>query len=141
MLLPVWVSGTAAAPVHGKLMVLHVMLRTTLELCHYHRTALGHVCFTSYFSASSLSPYTGLLFFVCEQLNLRVLLPPLFFCDWGGRRTGADIEGFMSSSRLFSTFYSSFFFLTLVLSSFWTSRGHRCCPFFPLALAFNCYRA
>ena len=23
------------------------------------------------------------------------------------------------------------FFLTLILSSFWTSRGHRCCPFSP----------
>ena len=34
-----------------------------------------------------------------------------------------------------------FFFLTLLLSSFWTSRGHRCRPFFPPVLAFNFYRA
>ena len=31
----------------------------------------------------------------------------------------------------------TFFFLTLLLSSFWTSRGHRCRPFFPPVLAFN----
>ena len=35
-----------------------------------------------------------------------------------------------------------YFFLTLVLSSFWTSRGHRCRPFSPpILLAFNFYRA
>ena len=32
-------------------------------------------------------------------------------------------------------------FLTLLLPSFWTSRGHRCHPFFPPVLAFNFYRA
>ena len=31
--------------------------------------------------------------------------------------------------------------LTLLLSSFWPSRGHRCRPFFPPVLAFNFYRA
>ena len=30
-----------------------------------------------------------------------------------------------------------FFFRTHLLSSFWTSRGHRCRPFFPPVLAFN----
>ena len=34
-----------------------------------------------------------------------------------------------------------FFFFTLLLSRFWTSRGHRCCPFFPPVLAFNFYSA
>ena len=34
-----------------------------------------------------------------------------------------------------------FFFRTLVLSSFWTSRGHRCRPFSPQVLAFNFYSA
>ena len=35
-------------------------------------------------------------------------------------------------------FYSNLFlFRTLVFSSFWTSRGHRCCPFFPPVLAFH----
>ena len=35
-----------------------------------------------------------------------------------------------------------FFFLTLLLSSFWTSRGHRCRPFPPPpVLAFMFYRA
>ena len=34
-----------------------------------------------------------------------------------------------------------FFFLTLLLSSFWTSRGHTCRPFSPPFLAFNFYRA
>ena len=37
--------------------------------------------------------------------------------------------------------YILFFFLTLLLSSFWTSRGHRCRPFAPPVLAFNSYRA
>ena len=34
-----------------------------------------------------------------------------------------------------------FFFSTLSLSSFWTSRGHRCHPFSSPILAFNFYRA
>ena len=34
-----------------------------------------------------------------------------------------------------------FFFCTPLLSSFWTSRGHRCRPFSPPVLAFNSYRA
>ena len=38
-------------------------------------------------------------------------------------------------------FSFSFFFRTLLLSSFWTSRGHRCRPFSPPVLAFNFYRA
>ena len=33
------------------------------------------------------------------------------------------------------------FFFTLLLSSFWTSHGHKCRPFFPPVLAFNFYRA
>ena len=33
------------------------------------------------------------------------------------------------------------FFLTLLLSSLWTSRGNRCRPFSPLVIAFNFYRA
>ena len=37
-------------------------------------------------------------------------------------------------------FFSSFFF-TVVLSSFCTSRGHRCRPFSPLFLIFNFCRA
>ena len=35
----------------------------------------------------------------------------------------------------------TYFFFTLLLPSFWTSRGHRCRPFFPPILAFNFYRA
>ena len=34
-----------------------------------------------------------------------------------------------------------FFSLTLLLSSFWTSRGHRCRSFSPPVLAFDFYRA
>ena len=34
-----------------------------------------------------------------------------------------------------------FFFCTLLLSSFWTSRGHRCRPFSPPVVAFNFYPA
>ena len=34
-----------------------------------------------------------------------------------------------------------FFFLTLALFSFWATRGHRCRPFSPPALALNFYRA
>ena len=37
--------------------------------------------------------------------------------------------------------YTLFFFRTTLLSSFWTSRGHRCRPFSLPALAFNFYRA
>ena len=44
--------------------------------------------------------------------------------------------------RYYSDSASFFFlFLTLLLSSFWTSRGHRCRPFSPPVLAFNCHRA
>ena len=34
-----------------------------------------------------------------------------------------------------------FFFPTILLSRFWTSRGHSCCPLSPPVLAFNFYRA
>ena len=34
-----------------------------------------------------------------------------------------------------------YIFCTLLLSSFWTRRCHRCRPFFPPVLAFNFYRA
>ena len=44
------------------------------------------------------------------------------------------------SGRRYSFFFF-FFFCTLSLSSFWTSRGHRCRPFSPPVLAFNFYRA
>ena len=42
-----------------------------------------------------------------------------------------------------SNFFFFFFFFsrTLLLSSFWTSRSHRCRPFFPPVLAFSFYRA
>ena len=40
-----------------------------------------------------------------------------------------------------SNFFFFFFFCTLSLSSFWTSRGHRCHPFSSPVLAFNFYRA
>ena len=40
------------------------------------------------------------------------------------------------SDRLSWVFFCSFFH-TQSLSSFWTSRGHRCRPFFPPVLAFN----
>ena len=45
--------------------------------------------------------------------------------------------------ELVSILYTFLFlsFLTLVLPSSWTSRGHRCRPFFPPVLAFNFYRA
>ena len=44
-----------------------------------------------------------------------------------------------SAPTLFFLFF--FFFSTLSLSSFWTSRGHRCHPFSSPVLAFNFYRA
>ena len=37
--------------------------------------------------------------------------------------------------------YNTFFFFTLLHSSFWTSRGHRCRPFSPPVLASKFYRA
>ena len=45
----------------------------------------------------------------------------------------------LASRRNFFFFF--FLFQTLLLSSFWTSRGHRCRPLSPLALAFGFYRA
>ena len=39
------------------------------------------------------------------------------------------------------TFPYYFSFCTLSLSSFWTSRGHKCHPFSSPVLAFNFYRA
>ena len=38
-------------------------------------------------------------------------------------------------------YFLLFFFFTLVLSIFWTSRGHRCRPFSPPVHVFNFYRA
>ena len=38
-----------------------------------------------------------------------------------------------------SSFSCRFFFLTLSLSGFWTSRGHKCCPFTSPVLAFHFY--
>ena len=41
-----------------------------------------------------------------------------------------------------TSIYPTYFYLdTHLLSSFWTSRGHRCRPFFPPVLAFNFCRA
>ena len=45
------------------------------------------------------------------------------------------------SSEMQSLFFFLFVVYTLLLSSFWTSRGHRCRPFSPHVLAFNFYRA
>ena len=41
----------------------------------------------------------------------------------------------LSASLIFYFLFN--YFRTLLLSSFWTSRGHRCRPFFPPVLAFN----
>ena len=46
-----------------------------------------------------------------------------------------------SHSHCRTTDYIFFSPRALLLSSFWTSRGHRCRPFSPPVLAFNCYRA
>ena len=48
---------------------------------------------------------------------------------------------FSVSKDTFSQFFFSSFSHTFFLSSFWTRRGRRCRPFFPLVLAFNFYRA
>ena len=42
---------------------------------------------------------------------------------------------------LYTYIYIYYFSHTLLLSSFWTSRGHRCRPFSPPVLAFNSYPA
>ena len=52
---------------------------------------------------------------------------------------GVNSMGRSRVSAMYQFFY--FFFRTLLLSSFWTSRGRRCRPFFPSVLAFNFYRA
>ena len=57
----------------------------------------------------------------------------------------AFLSGYVppSSSRPPPCLLISFFFHThtRIPSSFWTSRGHKCRPFFPLVLAFIFYRA
>ena len=55
------------------------------------------------------------------------LLPP-------GQKTTTPCHPEITTYILHSTWY--LFFRTLVLSSFWTSRGHRCRPFPPPVLAF-----
>ena len=61
---------------------------------------------------------------------------------WKGKVTiikSASTCTYVNDGGLYSTF--SFFFRTLLLSSFWTSRGHRCRPFFPPVLAFHVFIA
>ena len=48
-----------------------------------------------------------------------------------------EIDSTYELIKLFSFFFTHL----LLLSSFWTSRGHRCRPFSPPVLAFNYYRA
>ena len=52
-------------------------------------------------------------------------------------RSGAKLL----ENRLICVFVYIYIFRTLLLSRFWTSRGHRCRPFSPPVLAFNFYRA
>ena len=46
-----------------------------------------------------------------------------------------------SADAVYRTRFFFFFFGTLLLSSFWTRRGHRCHSFSSPVLAFNFYRA
>ena len=54
-------------------------------------------------------------------------------------RAEAHPHGFCAQPR--SSFFFLFFSLKLLLSSFWTSCGHRCRPFSPPVLAFNFFIA
>ena len=67
-------------------------------------------------------------------LSLLVLLGP------GTRYIGIlQVVHYVGGQPYFS--FSSTFSHTSLLSSFWTSRGHRCHPFSPPVLAVNFYRA
>ena len=70
--------------------------------------------------------------------------------SWGGRRAGGEAQSVRGNYTFFRgdnvTVLESediyiYIFLTLLLCSFWTSRGHGCRPFFPPVLAFDFYRA
>ena len=52
-----------------------------------------------------------------------------------------SIQAFFLSSCVLFFFRVCVFVFTLVLFSFWTSRGHRCRPFSPPVLAFNFFIA
>ena len=51
-----------------------------------------------------------------------------------GMVRAVPLTNLLQSNSMFFISYS--FLRTLLLSSFWTSRGHRCRPFFPPVLAF-----
>ena len=64
----------------------------------------------------------------------------LVVCD---HRESSFYEALAGTLVVVDIFFFFFFFInsTLSLSSFWTSRGHRCHPFSSPVLAFNFYRA
>ena len=62
----------------------------------------------------------------------------VFACDWRVCGWTLNSGATVLRERELVVFYSAaqlFFFLTLLFSSFWTSRGHRCRPFCPPFLA------
>ena len=67
------------------------------------------------------------LFFVFSLLMLLSMVLVLFF--------------FLAFSRIHRCFCHFFSFFAFLFPNSWTSRGHRCRPFFPPVLAFNFYRA
>ena len=60
--------------------------------------------------------------------------------DRSGREKSRLEEASAKNWFIFIYIYIYFFF-TLLLSSFWTSHGHRCRPFSPPVLAFRFHRA
>ena len=84
---------------------------------------------------------------VYDATPLNVLWSSISYCEGGGGSLSSHyIVGLYDtlskqSGLLSNHIFFSFLFRTLLLSSFWTSRGHRCRPFFPPVLAFNFYRA
>ena len=82
-----------------------------------------------------------------ESIRLRTPTQTLITCCWSWKQQAMGINrqwSFCTWAVLSTrqpTLCHFFSFLTLLLSSFWTSRGHRCRPFSPPVLAFNFYRA
>ena len=76
----------------------------------------------------------------CSRWWCNVVIP-LFVKGLMSNVVYSDITGSYAYMMRTTWHLHFFFFRTLLLSSFWTRRGHRCRPFSPPVLAFNFYRA
>ena len=84
-------------------------------------------------------------FFISETYQFIVqVTSPVFFSPQTVKTSSLLEEAHVMRvfiDALIMAFFFFFSFLALLLSSFWTTRGHRCRPFSPPVLALNFYRA